>query len=374
MSERDPIIRQLHELAADDGADLQETLDTSERSVQGLLPLLPAAGFERIYVLGTGTSYYAALTCKYVFEEFLGVPTEGIQAHAFAVYQRDTLLSERTLVIAFSNSGDNVLPCESLAKAKSRGAFTIAVTAMPNSPITGIAHGVVLTGAQKDMGVPHTKVHTRGLFSLYLTAIRLGERYGTSTADTQARIAQVNAAVSAIVQVVQAEDTWRRLAEEYAGCRMVAVLGMGPNTGTAGCGALMVTELAKIYSVGYELEDFMHGRFRGVDQANPMLLLGPEGKGISKLLHFLSITGQIGVPTVVLSDIPGEGMARWATKTIAMPGGLGEIFTPLVYLVPLHLFGYHLALVRGWDPVSPRYTVNIGAHYSQGAQIGPHHS
>lgn len=355
MTEENIVGRQLHELALDGGADLKETIEVSEKSMASLLPRLPDAGFERIYVIGCGTSYWSALTCKYVFEEFVSVPTEAVQAYAFAAYQEASLLNERTLVVAFTCGGATAAARDSLSKANSQGSFTLAVTAVPDSPITKIANGVVLNGAAGDMGAPHTKSHTRGLFSLYVTAIHLGARYGASDADTAHRMQQVHAAVPAVVQVVDDEETWRQLAETYRDCDKVFVFGMGPNTGTATYAALAITEMAKIYSTGHEAEDFLHGRWREVNETNPLIVLGPDGKGTPRLLDFLAVAHRIPAQTVVLTDRPHPSMLDLAQRIIPMPGGLDEIFTPLVYLVPLQLFGYHLALLRGWDPSKRRH-------------------
>jgi len=355
MSEENIIGRQLHEMALDDGSVLKETIEVGEKSLASLLPQLPGIGFERIYVVGCGTSYWSMLTCKYVFEEFVGVPTDAAQAYAFATYQRASLLDERTLVIAFTCGGKTAAACDSLSKAKGQGSFTLAVTAVPDSPITEIADGVVLTGAAGDMGAPHTKSHTRGLFSLYLTAVRLGAHYGASDSDTAHRLEQVHAAVPAVVQVVNDEETWRQLAETYRDCDKVFVFGMGPNTGTATYGALAITEMAKLYSTGHELENFLHGRWREVNKTNPLIILGPDGKGTPRLLDFLALAHRIPAQTVMLTDKLNPAMTDLAARVIPMPGGLDEMFTPLVYLVPLQWFGYHLALLRGWDPYERRH-------------------
>jgi glucosamine--fructose-6-phosphate aminotransferase (isomerizing) len=359
MSEENIVIRQLHELAADGGAVMQETIEASDRSLAGLRPGLPATGFERIYVVGCGTSYFAAETCKYVFEEFAGIPTEGVQAHAFATYQEPSLLDERTLVIAFTCGGGSAAAVDSLSKVKNQGGYSLAVTSIPDSPAAEVADGVVDIGGAEDIGAPHTKSHTRGLFSLYLTAIRLGEYYGATSSDTEHRMAQLRGAIPAVAQVVQDEEIWRQLAEEYGGCTKVFMFGMGPNTWTACYGALMTTEMAKIYSTGHEVEDFLHGRLREIDQVNPMIFVAPRGKGTPRLLDFLTVVQRIPSPTIVLTDRPHPGMVDLATRVINMPGGVDEIFTPLVYSVPFQLFGCHLALVRGWDPSTRRYFNDI---------------
>jgi glucosamine--fructose-6-phosphate aminotransferase (isomerizing) len=359
MSEENIVIRQLHELAADDGAAMAETIAASDRSLEDLLPGLPSTGFERIYVVGCGTSYFAAETCKYVFEELAGIPTDGLQAHAFATYQEPSVLNERSLVVGFTCGGGSAAVVDSLSKVKSRGGYALAVTAIPDSPAAQVADGVVDIGGPEDIGAPHTKSHTRGLFSLYLTAIRLAERYGATSSDTESKRAQLQSATAGVVQVVEKEETWRQLAEEYGACTKVFMYGMGPNWGTACYGALMTTEMAKIYSTGHEVEDFLHGRLREIDDVNPMLFIAPRGKGTPRLLDFLTVIERVKSPAIVMTDRPHPGMADLARQVIDMPGGVDEIYTPLVYSVPFQLFGCHLALIRGWDPSTRRYFNDI---------------
>jgi fructoselysine-6-P-deglycase FrlB-like protein len=145
------------------------------------------------------------------------------------------------------------------------------------------------------------------------------------------------------------------LAQHFAGATKVFVLGTGPNAGTVEEASLKVIEMAKIFSEAQELEDFLHGRFREVDQVNPMLFVAPNGRASERILDFLSATNHVGAPSVVLTDQVTPGIERLATHVLRIPGGVPEYVTPLVYIVPLHLFAYHLALIRGFDPAARRY-------------------
>ena len=121
--------------------------------------------------------------------------------------------------------------------------------------------------------------------------------------------------------------------------------------------------MAKLPAEAQELEDFFHGRLREVDPATPLFFIAPKGCSSGRVLDFLTATDHIQAPTVVLTDEVSEGIRTLGTHVIQMPGGvdmaggLDELLTPLLYIIPLHLFGYELALARGHDPNARRYPI-----------------
>jgi len=247
------IIHQIHALA--EGQVLRETIAEGTTQLQGVLQKMGAEPFERIYVLGSGTSYYAALVCKYVFEAMTGIATEGVQAFAFTAYQEPALLEGRTLVVGFSTSGGTEAVAESFSKSREKGAFTIAVTAMADSEVARAADGILLTGAQDEVGMPRTKAQSQGLVALYLLAIGLGRKMGRlSAGQAEGLLGQLSRTACAVGELIgEVENQTERLAGLYGDCTGVFVLGSGPNMGTAQTGALMITEMAKIHALGDEL-------------------------------------------------------------------------------------------------------------------------
>jgi glutamine---fructose-6-phosphate transaminase (isomerizing) len=112
-----------------------------------------------------------------------------------------------------------------------------------------------------------------------------------------------------------------------------------------------------MYSECQELEDFMHGRLREVDQNSPMFFIAPQGNASGKVLDFLTVTHMVKAPSVVLTDTITPGIRRLATHVIEIPVSLDEYATPLLYILPMHLFGYEMALQRGYDPNARRYNI-----------------
>jgi glucosamine--fructose-6-phosphate aminotransferase (isomerizing) len=149
----------------------------------------------------------------------------------------------------------------------------------------------------------------------------------------------------------------KRVAEKYASAPKVFVLGTGPNLGTAEEASLKIIEMAKMYSECQELEDFFHGRLREVDQHSPVFFLAPHGHASQRVLDFLTVTDIIHAPSIVISDHVTSGIQRLATDVIQIPVSLDEFATPLLYILPMHVFGYEMALQRGYDPTARRYDI-----------------
>jgi len=149
----------------------------------------------------------------------------------------------------------------------------------------------------------------------------------------------------------------QQLAKTYADAPTVFVLGTGPNLGTAEEASLKVIEMAKMYSECQELEDFLHGRLREVDQNSPIFFIAPGGLASQKVLDFLTVTDKIKAPSVVLTDKVSLGIERLATHVIHISIALDEYATPLLYILPMYLFGYEMALARGYDPTARRYNI-----------------
>jgi fructoselysine-6-P-deglycase FrlB-like protein len=133
--------------------------------------------------------------------------------------------------------------------------------------------------------------------------------------------------------------------------------------GTAEEAALTVIEMAKLYSDGCNMEDFFHGRDRELAEGSKIFFLAPQSPVGERMLDFLTFTRKVAVPTVVLTGEETPQLDRLTSRAIVLPSSLDDLATPLVYITPLYLFSYHLALKRGFAPNARRFP--IGALYQQ---------
>jgi glucosamine--fructose-6-phosphate aminotransferase (isomerizing) len=356
MKKKD-IIDQLHKMGVDNGRELRDAAKAVGKQLEGILKRIEASSLERVIILGCGSSYFGALNVEHAFESLAGMPARGMEGFAFEAYQNMDLIGEDTLILGFTTSGETEALVHSLQRCRPKNAVTVAVTAVEDSGIARAAKEVLLTGAADETNVVRTKANTQALIAMYLMAIHLGRARGyLSHEKAEKHIAEIGLCIDGIVDVLdRVEPVIKDLTRKYAGCTACLILGSGPNTATAQTGALMTTEMAKIHSWGDELENFLHGRFREVNQTEPLLILAPDGAASRRTLDFLTVTDHVKGPTIVFTDKPTPGMKRLATHVVELKGGISEIMTPILYLTPLHLYAYHIAVANGEDPNVRRY-------------------
>lgn len=310
--------------------------------------------FKRIYLVGHGSSLYNGLVGEYILEHITGIPSKAIPAFAFSAYMEDRILDLQTLVIGISTTGGTQSVCHALKRARQAGAPILAITAHKDSAITHHADAVIPTGGEDDQISVKTKSYVQALIPIYLLAVHLA-------GDPQLKsywLNQINLAAQDAQHFLQ--EQWnqiKQLAEKYGSAPRVFVLGTGPNLGTAEEASLKIIEMAKMYSECQELEDFMHGRLREVDQDSPLFFIAPHGNASRKILDFLTVTDMIQAPSIVITDNVTSGIRRLATHVIQIPVSLDEFATPLLYILPMHIFGYEMALQRGYDPTARRFNI-----------------
>lgn len=338
-------------LALGSSAEWQKSVDLADEALSNWKNV---HDFKRVYFVGHGSSLFNGLVGEYVLEHIAGIPTKAVPAYSFSKYAQTSVLGPDTLVLGMSTTGGTESVCFALEKARRAGSSTLAITAHANTPITQSADSVILSGGDDDQISVKTKSYIQALISIYMLALHLN-------GDSEKRnywLDQIQLAAQGVAHFLQAQRSHiQQLAKRFANAPKVFVLGTGPNLGTAEEASLKVIEMAKMYSECQELEDFMHGRLREVDQNSPLFFIAPHGNASQKVLDFLTVTDMVKAPSIVLTDKITKGIQQLATHVIELPVSLDEYATPLLYILPMHLFGYEMALARGYDPNARRYNI-----------------
>jgi glucosamine--fructose-6-phosphate aminotransferase (isomerizing) len=307
--------------------------------------------FKQVYFVGHGSSLFSGLVGEHLFEHIAGISSKAVPAFAFSKYSEPRLLGPQTLVVGISTTGGTESVCAALEHAHQAGSPTLAITAHANAPIAKSADAIILSGGEDDQISVKTKSYIQALISIYMLALHFGDfekrRYW---------LIQIQLAAQGAQQFLETKrEQVKQLSEKFTNAPKIFVLGTGPNLGTAEEASLKVIEMTKMYSECQELEDFLHGRLREVDENSPLFFIAPSGQASRKILDFLTVTDMIHAPSIVITDEITSGVQRLATHVIKMPGSLDEYATPLLYVLPMHLFGYEMALQRGYDPSARRY-------------------
>ena len=307
---------------------------------------------DRVFLVGTGTSYHAARVGEYLLRA-AGLDAWAVAAFDFALYPGP--LTERDAVIVISHRGVKRYSQDALARALAAGASVIGITGY-GSPMSGA--DVVIHTVPQERSATHTISYLGALTVLAATAAVVEAR---SDRD-MGLAASVPLLPDLVGTMLAAEPAMRALATEIDPARRMAFAGGGPNEATATEGALKVKEAAYMTAEGDGVEQFLHGPIVGTHAGDLFVLCGVEGPSATRLRETARGAREIGL-RVVAVGIDLEG----AAPVIPMPP-VPEALSPALTVVPLQLLACFLAAERGTNPDSFRQEVEAykraSSHYS----------
>lgn len=306
----------------------------------------------RVYIIACGTSWHAGLAGKFYFEEFFRVPTEVDLASEFRY--RNPLVSDDTLILAISQSGETADTLAAVKEAKRRGASVIAVCNVMESSLTREADWSFMTHAGPEIGVASTKAFTTQLVALYLLAIYLGRAAGTLTPEAGVNLIQELVRLpKKIDKALEGATKIEALAKRYSHYRDFIYLGRGLNHPIALEGALKLKEISYIHAEGYAAGEMKHGPIALIDENMPVVVLAPKDLSYPKMLgNMEEVRARGGRIISVVNEGDDEASGR-ADDVIMVPEASVHL-APILISIPLQLLAYHIAVLKGTDVDQPR--------------------
>ncbi len=338
---------------------LRETLGTRLREdeldldLDGI-DLSPAAAknIERVTLLACGTAYYAAMVGKYLIEQIAGIPCEVDLASEYR-YRRP-IVGANALVIPVSQSGETADTLAALREAKARGARVLAVCNTRDSAIARESHDVLYTIAGPEIGVASTKCFTAQFLALYLIALKLGISRKTLGGDELKQAFANLRSLPRIVEHTLALDAQiRTVAQRYFRATNFLFLGRGIMYPIALEGALKLKEISYIHAEGYAAGEMKHGPIALIDQNMPVFFVAPRDAVYSKIVSNVEeVKARKGRVIALVTEGDTE-IAKLAEETFTLPK-THDLLTPILASVPLQLFSYYVAVLRGCNVDQPR--------------------
>ena len=315
--------------------------------------------FDRVLIAACGTSWHAGLAGKYMIEQLARVPVEVDYASEFRY--RDPVMTEKTLLVVISQSGETADTIAALREAKELGSKVMAICNVQGSMITRESDGTILTHAGPEIGVASTKAFTSQMIALYLFAMYLGQLRGTLSEDDSKRHAQQLAELPVKIEHLLSEsDELEELAREFHRATDFLYLGRGINFTVALEGALKLKEISYIHAEGYPAGEMKHGPNALIDERLPVVVINPreEGDKASELRYekthsnIVEVKAREGVVISVLTE--GDEMSsKVSDRVIEIPES-SDLLSPILAIIPLQLLAYHIAVRRGCDVDQPR--------------------
>jgi glucosamine--fructose-6-phosphate aminotransferase (isomerizing) len=308
--------------------------------------------FERVVILACGTSWHAGLVGKFLIEGLARVPVEVDYASEYRY--RAPMASEKTLCIAITQSGETADTVAALGLASSLGARTLAICNAAGSQATRLAEATLLTRAGPEIGVASTKAFTTQLAVLTLLALDIARRRGTADVETVSRLLRALRELPlAIERVHGLESRIEELADVTSQAKSALYLGRGSLYPIALEGALKLKEISYIHAEGYPAGEMKHGPIALIDRDLPVLALMPSDANRERTLSNLQEAAAREAKLVGFVDEGERALDDVAHAVIELPLTEHRL-APILYAVPLQLFAYHVAVLRGCDVDRPR--------------------
>ena len=309
-------------------------------------------GIGTIHLVACGTAMHAGMVGKAAIEALARVPAEVDIASEFRY--RNPILRPNDLVIIISQSGETSDTLAALKLAKSRGVPVLAIVNVVGSSIARAADHVLYTYAGPEIAVASTKAYTVQMCVLYLFAFRLALARGE---QTEAEIRRLTAELLRASEVIKPRladcEQIKYLASRFVNTQSCFFIGRGFDYSLSLEGSLKLKEISYVHSDAYAAGELKHGTISLIPEGVPVIALATQRQVYEKTISNAKETKSRGAKVLLFTTkdaVVPEGVADYVVRL----DDYDDLLMPLQLIVPLQLFAYYMAVLRGCDVDKPR--------------------
>jgi len=311
-----------------------------------------ARQIDKMVIVACGTSAYAGLVGKFLIEALARIPVEVDYGSEFRY--RDPLIDGRTAVLSITQSGETVDTLAAMEEARSKGARLWSIVNVIGSQAARLADGVIYMHAGPEIGVASTKAFTTSLVDLYLLGLYLGQARGTIGPERMEGLLDALLALPALAgQVLANGHEYDELAGLFFKREHFLYLGRGINYPIALEGALKLKEISYIHAEGYPAGEMKHGPIALIDDKMPVVAIAVRDNVYDKMISQIEQVKARDGTVIAVATEGDEEIGSKADRVIYVPE-TSPLLTPVLTVLPLQLFAYHMAVRRGADVDQPR--------------------
>ena len=325
----------------------------SEVRLDELEPVMDAVlGAERVELIACGSAAYASAIAARLLEAWAGMPARWNIGSEFRYSPPP--LDARTLVIAVTQSGETADTIAPARMAHERGCALIAVTNTVGSAITREADAVAFLQAGPEIAVVATKTFVTQVTTLVLLAAAVAKARGRLDRELERRlVAGLRALPEQAEQALALAAPAAELARRYVNSRGFMFVGRGITYPVALEGALKLKEVSYVHAEGYAAGELKHGPISLLDAEVPLVAVATRSALQDKLISNVMEGRARDARVLMVASLGDEGIAEFADDVLWVPATM-EALSPILAIIPLQLFAYHMAVVRGTDVDQPR--------------------
>jgi glutamine---fructose-6-phosphate transaminase (isomerizing) len=312
-----------------------------------------ARAIEKVWLVACGTAYHAGLVGRLLVEHLARVPAEADLASEFRY--RDPLAGPRTVALAISQSGETADTIAAQREARARGARTMAVANVVGSTLAREASDVLYTRAGPEIAVCSTKAYVTQLVALAMFAGGLGQARGTLPAPAVTSLIRgLRALPSQAQAVLRLEPEIIRLAQRLHTVEDAFFVGRGFDFPVAMEGSLKFKEISYIHSEAFAGGELKHGTLALVVPGVLVVALATQPALVDKIVNNIQQVRARGAEVVGVATAATAEAIRPHVDTLLEIPAADPLLAPVLSVIPLQLFAYHVARLRGNDVDQPR--------------------
>jgi glutamine---fructose-6-phosphate transaminase (isomerizing) len=319
--------------------------------------------FKKIIIAASGTSRHAGLAGEIMIEDLSGIAVDVEYSSEYCY--RSTHAGTDPIVMVITQSGETADTIAAQREALTRGAKTVAISNVADSTIAREASANLLTYAGREMAVPATKSFTTQLTVLYLFALFLARKQGRMTSEVIRKyLKRLLDLPEALQRSLPAWDSrTAEFAHDYRQAQTFLYLGRGVHYAIAREGALKLKEISYAHAEGYPVGELKHGPNALVNEQLPVVVLATcDHEDPDSVLRYRKTLGLLadlkaqGGRLIVVATDGDREVQSIANHAIFVPPA-PELLLPILEVVPLQLFAYHIAVLNGCEVDQPRNLV-----------------
>jgi len=307
--------------------------------------------FDNILITACGTSWHSALIGEHMLEDLARIPVEV--EYASELRYRNPIITDKTLCIVISQSGETADTLAAMREAKARGAFTYGIVNVVGSTIARESDGGIYVHAGPEIGVASTKAFTSQVIALLLFTLKLARLRNLSVVQGREIIQSMQELPRKIENVLDRAHEIETIADEFKDASNFLYLGRGYSFPTALEGALKLKEISYIHAEGYPAAEMKHGPIALIDERMPVVFVAPHDSVFDKVVSNIHEVKARGGRVIAITSRDEEVLDGKLDYEIRIPE-TSDMLTPVLASVPLQLLAYYIAVKRGANVDQPR--------------------
>lgn len=305
----------------------------------------------KLILVACGTASYAAKVGEYMFEEYAGISTEVDIGSEFRY--RKPIVDKNTAAVFISQSGETADTLAALNEMKKKGVLTLGITNVVGSTQARETDAGIYTRAGLEIAVASSKAFVAQLAVLSMLTVYSGRQREMALIMGKRIISELSKIPDLAREILKEELEIKELAEKYKNFKNFWFIGRKYNSPIALEGALKLKELSYLHAEGIGGGELKHGHLALIDENFPTVAVCPSDSVYEKMVSNIEEVKTRGGPVIAIATQGNEEIKKLVDDVIYIPKTL-EMLTPILSVVPLHLFAYYVAALLGYDVDKPR--------------------